>query len=127
MSEKGLINSSFESEVFAGDGFFTLMFSGESQNPEELYKNLNATIAKAQQDGINEELFESLRKEQYGSIIRSFNNVNSVAETLINDYFANVGSFDSLSILRSLTYDETLRFFKENINVDNSAISVVRS
>ncbi|GHU52752.1 peptidase M16 [Clostridia bacterium] len=127
MSDKGLINSSFDCEVFNGDGFFSLIFSGESIDPYALYAELNKTIENAKINGLDKEHFENLRRENYGSSIKQFNNVNAVAEMLLNDYFAEVSCFDYLEILRTLKFEEVQEFLTNNIIPERSAVSIVAS
>jgi predicted Zn-dependent peptidase len=127
MSDKGLINSSFDCEVFNGDGFFSLIFSGESNDPYTLQKELNNVFENAKIKGLDRQHFENLRRENYGGVIKHFNNVNAVAEMLLTDYFADVNSFDILDILRSLKFEEVQEFLVKNINTENSAISIVSS
>jgi predicted Zn-dependent peptidase len=127
MSDRGLINSSFDCEVFNGDGFFSLIFSGESNDPYTLQKELNDLFESAKIQGLDREHFENLRRDNYGGVIKHFNNVSAVAEMLLTDYFAGVNSFDALDILRSLKFEEVQEFLVKNINTENSAISIVSS
>lgn len=125
MSDKNLLNSSFDCEVFSGDGYFSLIFSGESSDPHALFEELNKTINDKKKSGLDRKYFDILRKDNYGSMIRRFNNVHAVAEMMLNDYFAEIGVFDNLEVLRNLTYEETQEFFENNINTENAAVSVV--
>jgi predicted Zn-dependent peptidase len=127
MSDKNLLNSSFDCEVFTGDGYFALIFSGESSDPGKLFEELNRTIEDIKKSGLDRKYFDILRKDNYGSAIRRFNNVHSVAEMLLNDYFSGNEVFDGLDVLRNLTYEETQEFFEKNIITANSAVSVVKT
>ncbi|MDR0918787.1 MAG: insulinase family protein [Oscillospiraceae bacterium] len=127
MSDRGLINSSFDCEVFTVDDVFTLIFAGESNDPYTLYKELNKVIDEAKVKGLDKVHFENLRRENYGSHIKQFNNVNSVAEMLLADYFADVNSFDVLNILRELKFEEVQDFLVNNIDTARSAVSIVAS
>ena len=41
-----VINSSFGTEVFTGDGYFTVIFSGESNSPEVIRDTLVSEIER---------------------------------------------------------------------------------
>jgi predicted Zn-dependent peptidase len=127
MSDRNLLNSSFECEIFSGDSFFCIICSGESADPYMLYDELNKTIENAQIQGLDKKHFEALRKSEYGAAVKAFNNVNNIAEALLNNALTGYKTFDCLQILRDLTYDEVSNFFKTNVNTQNSAISIVHS
>jgi predicted Zn-dependent peptidase len=122
--DMGLINATFGCEVFNGDGFFSVIFSGESSNPSAVYDELNKEIEKLKSDGLDSEIFDIEKKVIYGSIIKAYNNVEAVAMSLIETYFAGVNPFDTVDVLSSLTIADANAFLNE-IDISNSAISVV--
>lgn len=52
MLQSGLVNESFSSEVFNGDGFFTMIFGGESRDPQAVREKVTAAILDAQKNGL---------------------------------------------------------------------------
>ena len=66
----GIINASFGGEVFAGDGFFTVIFSGESEYPETVKEALITEIKRITDEGINEKIFNRIKKATYGDLVR---------------------------------------------------------
>ena len=79
-----LINSTFGFEVFDGDGFFTLIFSGESKDPKQVMSYIIDEIESIKADGLDRKLYDSIKKSTYGGMIRESNNVEAVASGLIN-------------------------------------------
>lgn len=127
MTEDGLINSNFSNEVFNGDGFFSLIFGGESQKPYEVMDEIIKEIENAKVNGLDREHFEVLKKANYGSAIREFNNVEAVANSLISSQFAGVSMFDTVKIISEMTYEDVQKCLCERFDISKVAISIVES
>ena len=125
MMDKGLINISFNAEYFEGQGYGAHIFSGESENPEGVRKSIDEEIARLQADGINTNEFERIKKKHYGEFIMGFDDVDSVANYLISDYFNGDGLFDGLATLESITAEDINKRLKESIDINNSSMSVI--
>lgn len=126
MMDEGLINSSFSSEVFTGDGYFTVIISGESKNPHEVMKRIKDEIERIRTEGFDRKIYENIKKCTYGSSIRELNNPESVSSLMVNSYFSNVNSFDGLKVISEMTYDDVMKCFLERLNPDFSALSIIR-
>ena len=59
------------------------------------------------------------------SMIRSFSSVEANASMMLNAYMANVPPFSSIEALAGITYEEALRFLREEIDLDKHVLSVV--
>ena len=81
--DKGLINASFSSEYFIGGGYEAIIFEGESDEPEAIAREIKAEVARLKKEGIDSELFESVRRSKYGKEIMSYNDIDIIANTLI--------------------------------------------
>ncbi len=127
LMDDGLVNNSFSTEVFNGDGYFTVIFAGESKDPREVLNRIKMAINKAKKDGLNREHFDVIKKATYGSTIREFNNVDSVANLLINNYFSNLSPFDGVKILSQMTYEDVQSCLVERFDTENVAISIIES
>lgn len=127
MMNEGLINTSFYSEYFEGLGYGAHIFSGESENPEEVRKNIDEEILRLQKNGIDKDEFERIRKKHYGKFIMGFDDVDSVANYLINDYFNGDGLFDGLSAIESITAEDINKRLREAVDVNNSSMSVIKA
>ena len=125
MFDKGLINSNFGTEVFSGDGFFCSIFGGESKNPNEVLSEIIDEIERVKVEGFDQERFEIIKKSYYGSQIRGFNNVESVATLMINSYMSDVIPFDTVEIVAGITLDDIYKRLFSNFCTDNYTISVI--
>ncbi len=127
MTEDGLINSSFSTEVFNGDGFFSMIFGGESQKPYDVMEEIIKEIESAKVNGLDKRHFEVLKKVNYGSAIRESNNVEAVANALINSQFEGVGMYDTMKIISEMTYEDVQKCLCERFDTSKVAISIVES
>lgn len=124
--DEEIINSSFASEVFYGDGYFTVIFSGESDKPEIVRKSLADEIGRIIADGLDEKDFARIKKSTYGSLIRELNNVEAVANLLINAHMDGVSPYDTINVLSELTSGDVYEFIKNELCEDKTVLSVIK-
>ena len=125
--EKGLINSSFSKEYFTGYGFEAVIFEGESEKPEEVAMALKEEIARIKKEGIDPELFESVRRTLYGKEIMSFNDIDNIANSMIACEFNKWNIFDAVNIYRDITISNIENRLSSMMNEKFSALSVVKN
>ena len=121
---KGLINDEFESEHFCGDGYSALIFEGESSDPKAVAEEIKNEIGRLKRDGIDKKLFSAIRASMYGSAIRMFNNVESIAMSLTDCAMNDTSLFDELKYLRSITLEDVSRKLK-CFDTENTVLSVI--
>lgn len=127
MFDDGLINSSFFSEVFTGDGYFVNILGGESKNPDEVFKKVIAEIERVKVDGLDKERFEIIKKSKYGQIIRSFNNVEACASLMLNSHFIGVDAFETLETLAAIKLEDVQNSLSELLDTSKAAISIIKA
>lgn len=120
-----LINTSFSAEVFDGDGYFAIIFGGESKDPYEVRRRLNAEIERIKNEGFDRKFFENIKKYTYGSSVRELSSTEAVASIMLSSYFGGVSPFDTLDILSEMTYDDVMNIMTERLDPEASAISVI--
>ncbi len=120
-----LINSTFGTEIFAGDGYFSVIFSGESSAPEKVRDAILSEIKRTCADGLNESDFLRIKKSTYGTLVRELNNVEAVANLMINSHMCGTKPFDMIDILSQATSKQCLEFIKREITEDKLVMSVV--
>ena len=125
--EKGLINSQFSKEYFVGYGYEAIMFDGESTNPQAVADEIKREVARLKKDGIDDELFETVRRNLYGKEIMQYNDIDAVANGMISCYFSDYGIFDTMDIYKNVTKVDIEKRFLEVMDEKYSALSVVKS
>ena len=124
MLQSGLVNESFSSEVFNGDGFFTMIFGGESRDAGGAGK-VTAAILDAQKNGLDEVMFNESKKSAYGELVRKLGNVSAVTNTLVAAHMAGCGLYDPMQVLSEMTLDDCNRFLREEVDVRRMSLSVI--
>ncbi len=122
--DEGLINSVFDSEEFYGDGYFALVYSGESRNPRLVKDKILEEINRCKVDGLDKSEFEVIKKSLYGNMINQFTNADDISSALISWEMQGISLFDSLDVLAECTFEDiTARL--ASINTENNVISIV--
>ena len=124
--ESGLINSEFSKEYFTGRGFEAVMFEGESKNPQAVCDKIKARIAYLKQNGIDGELFETVRRCLYGREIMQYNSIDGVANSLLSCYFNGLNMFDSIDVYKNVTLTDIEKRLGGMLLEEYSALSVVK-
>ena len=125
--EKGLINSQFSKEYFVGYGYEAILFDGESTNPQAVADEIKREVARLKKDGIDDELFETVRRNLYGKEIMQYNDIDAVANGMISCYFSDYGIFDTMDIYKNVTKADIEKRLFEVMDEKYSALSVVKS
>ena len=122
---EGIINNTFGGEIFAGDGFFSAIFSGESESPEKVRDAVAAEVRRILAEGIDERVFSRIKKALYGSYVRQLNNVTAFASIMINAHMAGCKPFDPVDIVSELTSADALEFIRNELTEDKIVLSVI--
>lgn len=125
--DKGLINDSFGKEYFTGFGYECIMFEGESKDPQAVVDAIKAEINRLRNDGIDEELFEGIRRSHYGKEIMSYNDIDTIANGIIACEFNDWDLFEAMDIYRDITIDDVKKKLDTMMDDRYSALSVVKS
>ncbi|MCL2088683.1 MAG: insulinase family protein [Oscillospiraceae bacterium] len=121
--DEGLINSGFSADVMRGDGYFMLVFGGESKNPELVYDRIKTAIGSIKE--ITQDQLSPVKRRMYGDMVRSFNNVQSVANNLVLAHFSDTSIYDRIETAANINIDDVNKFFWA-INTEYSSISIIK-
>ncbi|MBR5561689.1 MAG: insulinase family protein [Clostridia bacterium] len=122
--DEELIDMGFGSEMFNGFGFSCVMLGGTSADPEKTSEIIKSEIAKAQADGIDPVAFERAKRKFYGRYVMCYNDIDDIANIMMNLYFNGYEPFAELEACKNLTIEKA----QERLNVlkaENSALSVI--
>lgn len=125
--EKGLINTSFSKEYFIGYGYEAVTFDGESVNPQAVAQEIKRHIAMLRKNGIDDEQFEIARRSLYGREIMEYNDIDSIANSLVNAHFNGYGIFEAVEAFKSVTKADIEARLSNMLQEEYSALSVVKS
>ena len=125
--EDGLVTPSFSGYYFTGNGYESVIFEGESENPEAVANAIKEEVAHLKHDGIDAELFEIARRSLYGKEIMSYSDIDDIANTIIACDFNGWNMFDVLEIYQSVTLEEAQERLAVMMDEQFAALSVVKN
>ena len=120
-----VINGTFSYEVFMGEGYSALIFSGESEEPDIVRDAISDEIERICAEGIDTEQFRRMKKSAYGYYIRELNNVDAVTEMMMNAFVENTGPYDAIKALSELTPEDVYDFISSELKKDRLVLSVI--
>ena len=123
--ESEVINSTFGAEVFCGDGYFSVIFSGESDEPERVREAVLNEVERISREGVDENIFRRIKRSTYGLLIRELNNVDAVANLMINSHIDGVAPYDAIDTISALTADDINNFIRNELRNDRVVLSVI--
>lgn len=104
-----------------------VLITGQSNNPEELYKMFKEQVYKFIDTGISKEDFERTRKMIYGEYVKEYNDITDIARMFLSDYFKGINSFDYLEEINTINVEYLNQVLKDVFNEKNMILSVVKS
>lgn len=124
--DAGLINeSSFGVEYFEGPGYASVIFAGESKDPDTVAKEICKEIAEIRSKGIDPAAFERAKKSMYGRNVASLNSAENIANSLVSLTFANRELFQYLDAIANATMGQVEQALQNQLREECSALSVV--
>lgn len=125
--DDGLINeASFGHEYFEGPGFASVIFSGESKDPDAVAERIRSEVKRFRREGIGREEFRRAKNSVYGRNIMALNDVGVIANTMISLAFANRELFSYIDAVAQTDLDAVLARLDTQLKMETSALSVVK-
>lgn len=123
--DEGLINSSFSSEVFKGDGYFCSIFGGESRDPRLVRDRIIEEIDRCKREGFDRERFDCVKKAYYGALIRNFNDAEAIATNVINAGMERLSFFDVIETVAAVAFEDMAKRLDKQFDTKNVTISII--
>ncbi len=124
--DAGLVNeSSFGYEYFEGPGYASIIFSGESKDPDRVAEEIRAEADRLRREGIDREAFQRAKKALYGRNIAALNSVDNIANSMASFAFAGRELYTYIDDLANATLESVQKRLEEQLDPAYSALSVV--
>ena len=124
--KRELINtSSFSYEYFEGPGYASIIFAGESKDPDLAAKLIKEESIRIHKEGIDKEIFEIAKKAVYGKTIAALNKTGDIANNLISFHFSSRELFEYIDEIANAKLGDVLKRLENELIAENSALSVV--
>ena len=121
-----LINeASFSYEYFEGEGYSSILFGGESNDPKKVAEEIKAEVAKLKSDGISLEAFENSKKSLYGTNISGLNSASNIANAITSLSFKNRELFKYIDCFAEITIEDIEERLSGIMREDMCVLSVI--
>ena len=124
--EEGLILSEFGYDYEYAKNYAHVVIQGASKEPEKVIDEIKNEIDFFINQGISEEDFERQKKKVYGEYVKAYNDVSTIGNLVMADYFKGINSFLFFEEFETLTKEYLEEVLKEIFNEEKKVISIVR-
>ncbi|NIK10849.1 EF-P 5-aminopentanol modification-associated protein YfmH [Alkalibacillus almallahensis] len=120
--QEGLIIDSLRLEYMLEKSFGFTAIGASTMEPEKFGERVKEMLHSIKTDQINQDAFERVKKKKYGELLREYNNLETVANNVIQYHQLGLDFRDVFPTLEQLTVDR----FQEKIQswIDDDQITV---
>ena len=122
---EGLLTKELSSDFSMEEDYAYSAISGESKNAEAVIERVNQKIKELKENGIDAEEFERTKKSLYGSFVRSFEDVSTVANMFISDFFRGINSAMYAKAYKDITREYAEDVLKNHFDFNKEAVSII--
>lgn len=123
--EKNLIDSGFSSGYESLKGVSLLAASGDSSDPDAVYRAILEEADRLRKEGIDEAAFNRLKRSSFGRRIRDLDSFESICYRMCAYHFDQTEYFDFPSVFHGVSVDQVAKFLDRTIREERAAISVI--
>ena len=124
--KEGIIISQPDLDYEFSKQYAHITISGQSNNPEKLAEEFKKEINKLKERGLDEKIFNRVKKKIYGSYVTEFDDVADVARMFMSDYFKGINSFDYIETHKLVTKQYAQEILKEIFDENRMILSIVK-
>ena len=103
-----------------------ITISGQSNNPEKVREEFKKEIENLKENGIDEKVFNRIKKKMYGTYVTEFDDVANIARMFMGDYFKGINSFDYIENHKQVTKEFTEEILKDVFDENEMILSIVK-
>lgn len=123
--EEGRINSSFYLGYMEYPGCAFLVAGGESKDPEAVRDAILAEGARITQEGLDEGLFQRLKKALYGAYVQGLNSFSNLCVEQAKGYFSDQDPWSFPAIYEAMEKKDVEAFLSSWVKPDQTALVVI--
>ena len=123
--EEGVINGSLGGNFDVLPGAAYLYVGGDTKEPRRVFQEINQEAERIAREGIDEEFYQQIRRATYGQMLRSLNSFENIAVSMAEGHFRGFDYYRFPEIYETVTKADVEEFLRENVRVENSAISII--
>lgn len=122
---EGVINNEFGGGYDLLPGIAFVCVGGESQSPRKVHLAIVEEAERIAREGVDETLFQQVRKTMYGGMLRGLNSLEGIAIETAEACFHGYDSFRFPEIFDTITKADIEQFIGTYITPDRATISII--
>lgn len=122
---EGLLMSEPDFDYEFSNIYAHVLLSGQSKDPQKVYKEILQEIEKMKNTEIDKKQFERIKKKIYGNYVTEYNGVADIGRMFVADYIKGVNSFDYLDEFNKVDENYVKAILKEVFNEEKTVLSIV--
>lgn len=123
--QQGLLNKNFSYAYEEEPGAAFLIAGGESRDPAAVRDAVAAEVERISREGVDEALWDRLKKAAYGNDVRRLNSFEHICIGLAQAHFDDRAFFSFPEIYASLSKRDVEAFIRANMLPSHCALAVV--
>ena len=104
--ERGLLTDRFGARHFAGEDFSLAVMSTDTKDPDGLLDGIMEGVARARSSGLDEEVFERVKRREIGDFIALFDHPEGTAYAFVETYHRGQDFSEVLDTLTNLSFED---------------------
>ena len=124
--DEGLVSPGFSGEFMALPGACSILFAGETSEPETVRTLLLQEIARIKREGVDTQLFTLCKNLMYGELVQDLENIDDVAAGLAGAFLRGRTQAEEISALAALTADDVNAALRTMLEESRSATVIIR-
>ncbi len=104
-----------------------VLITGQSNEPEKVYKEFKEEVKEFKENGINKSDFERIKKMIYGGYVKEYNDVSDISRMFLADYFKGINSFEYLEEINEINVAYLKQILNDVFNDKKMVLSIVEN
>lgn len=124
--EEGLISSEFGFDFEYARNYAHVIIQGSSKEPEKVVDEIANEMQFFLNQGVSEEDFTRIKKKVYGEYVKGYNDVSTIGNFALGNYFKNINMFDFFEEFEIITKEYLNEVLREVFVEDKKVVSIVK-
>jgi predicted Zn-dependent peptidase len=122
---EGLITKEFETDYTCEENYAFSSISSESKKPENVIGRIKEEIEFFKKNGIDDEIFNRIKKKIYGQNIEIFNSISKIGTVFISAYFKGINPLDYIEAIKNIKREYVNEVLHDHFNFENLGVSII--
>ena len=125
--QEGVLYAQPSLEYEFSKNYAHILITGQANDPEKVFNMFKQEIKNFQENGLNKEDCERMKKMIYGGYIKEYNDPEDISRMFLADYFKGINSFDYLEEMEGINVEYLEQVLKDVFKEDKMVLSIVKN